>query len=108
MGTPHHKSKSSSTVHEGHLCKFHALVHSPSGDKRWAVREAAGRIDRIWVLSSTHSAQLPMSSSSDPQARQAVTFDTGDGNDWGVSWPGIEDAIRKPKALGPSEVKREV
>ena len=36
MGTPHHKSKSSSTVHEGHLCKFHALVHSPSGDKRWA------------------------------------------------------------------------
>ena len=68
MGTPHHKSKSSSTVHEGHLCKFHALVHSPSGDKRWAVREAAGRIDRIRVLSSTHSAQLPMSSSSDSQA----------------------------------------
>ena len=107
-GTPHHKSKSSSTVHEGHLYKFHALVHSPSGDKRWAVREAAGRIDRIWVLSSTHSAQLQMSSSSDPQARKAVTFDTGDGNDWGVSWPGIEDAIRKPKALGPSEVNREV
>ena len=46
-----------------------------------------------------------MSSSSDPQARKAVTFDS---NDWGVSWPGIEDAIRKPKALGPSEVKREV
>ena len=62
-GTPHHKSKSSSTVHEGHLCKFHALVHSPSGDKRWAVREAAGRVDRIWVLSSNHSAQLPVSSS---------------------------------------------
>ena len=37
-----------------------------------------------------------MSSSSDPQARNAVTFDTGDGNDWGVSWPGIEDAIRRP------------
>ena len=108
MGTPHHKSKSSSTVHEDHLCKFHALVHSPSGDKRWAVREAAGRIDRIWVQSSTHSAQLPMSSSSDTQTQKAVTFDTGDGNDWGVSWPGIEDAIRKPKALGPSEVKREV
>ena len=59
MGTPHHNSKSSSTVHEGHLCKFHAPVQSPSGDRRWAVREAAGRIDRIWVLSSTHSAQLP-------------------------------------------------
>ena len=55
-------------------------ICAPSGDTRWAVREAAGRIDRIGVLS----------------------------NDWGVSWPGIEDAIRKPKALGPSEVKREV
>ena len=49
-----------------------------------------------------------MSSSGDSQARKAVTFDTGDGNDWGVSWPGIEDAIHRPKALGPSEVKREV
>ena len=37
-----------------------------------------------------------MSSSSDPQARKALTFDTGDGNDWGVSWPGIEDAITGP------------
>eukprot|EP00439_Symbiodinium_sp_Y106_P039190 s3809_g4.t2 len=106
MGTPHHKSKSSSTVHEGHLCKFHALVHSPSGDKRWAVREAAGRFDRIWILSSTHSAQISMSTASDSQARKAVTLEAGDGNDWGVSWPGLEDAIRKPKAFGPSEVKR--
>ena len=39
-----------------------------------------------------------MSSSGDSQARKAVTFDTGDG----------KDAIRRPKALGPSEVKREV
>ena len=70
MSTPHHKSKSASTVHEGHLCKFHALVHSLSGDKRWAVREAAGRNDRIWVLASAHSAQLPMSSASDPQTRR--------------------------------------
>ena len=45
-----------------------------------------------------------MSSSSDSQAHKAVTFETGDGNDWGV----IEDANRRPKALGPSEVKREV
>ena len=47
---PTTRAKSSSTVHGGHLCKFHALVHSPSGDKRRAVREAAGRIDRICVL----------------------------------------------------------
>ena len=65
MGTPHHKSKSSRTVHEGHLCKFHALVHSPSGDKRWAVREAAGRIDRIWV-----SVQHPQCSVTNEQLRR--------------------------------------
>ena len=68
MGNPHHKTKSSSTVHEGHLCKFYGLVHSPSGDKRWAIREAAGRI-RIWVLSSTHSAQLPTGDPSDLNKR---------------------------------------
>ena len=36
---------------------------------------------------------------------RAVTFDGGDGNDWGVNWPSIEDAARAPKAL--TEVKRE-
>ena len=106
IGTAHHKSKSSSTVHEGHLCKFHALVHSPSGDKRWAIREAAGRIDRIWILSSTHSAPLSMQTDvAEASHPRAVTFDGGDGNDWGVNWPSIEDAARAPKAL--TEVKRE-
>ena len=75
IGTAHHKSKSSSTVHEGHLCKFHALVHSPSGDKRWAIREAAGRIDRIWVPSSTHSAQIAMNTEAEVAAPRPVTFD---------------------------------
>ena len=28
------------------MLKFYGLAHTPSGDKRWAVREAAGRIDR--------------------------------------------------------------
>ena len=89
-------------------CASFILVRSPSGDKRWAIREVAGRIDRIWVLSSTHSAQLAVEKSSDSQARRPVTFDSGDGNDWGVSWPGIEDAVREPRALHPSEVKREL
>ena len=60
----------------------------------------------IWVLSNTGSAQLPMNNPSDPSARRAVTIDTGDGNDWGASWPGIEDAVREPRALAPSDVKR--
>ena len=49
-----------------------------------------------------------MNTPSDPNARRAVTFDTGDGNDWGVSWPGIQDAVREPQALAPSDVKREL
>ena len=36
---------------------------------------------------------------------RSVTFDGGDGNDWGVNWPSIEDAARAPNAL--TEVKRE-
>ena len=49
-----------------------------------------------------------MNTPSDPNARRAVTFDTGDGNDWGVSWPGIEDAVGEPKALSTADVKREL
>ncbi|CAE7764973.1 unnamed protein product [Symbiodinium sp. CCMP2592] len=104
LGSAHHKSKSSSTVHEGHLCKFHPLVHSPSGDKRWAVREAAGRIDKIWILSSTHSVTLPMSTPNNPRP---ITFETGDGQDWGVSWPGLEYSVRSTEALPVSDVQRE-
>ncbi|CAE7822932.1 unnamed protein product [Symbiodinium sp. CCMP2592] len=104
LGSAHHKSKSSSTVHEGHLCKFHALVHSLSGDKRWAVREAAGRIDKIWILSSTHSISLPMSTPNNPRP---ITFETGEGQDWGVSWPGLEYSVRSTRALPVSDVQRE-
>ena len=61
---------------------------------RWAIREAAGRIDRIWVLSSTHSVQLAMNTAVEVSTPRPVTFDGGDGNDWGVNWPSIEDAAR--------------
>ena len=56
LGCNHQKSKRAETTHESHLCKYHCLVQSPSSDKRWAIREAGARIDRIWVLSSTHWA----------------------------------------------------
>ena len=72
---------------------------------RWAIREAAGRIDPICVLSSTHSAQIAMSTGAEVCAPRPVTFDGGDGNDWGVSLPSIEDAARGPASL--PEIKRE-
>ena len=49
-----------------------------------------------------------MNNPNNTSARRAVTSDTGDGNDWGVSWPGIQDAVREPQALAPSDVKREL
>ena len=56
LGCNHQKGKRAETTHKSHLCKYRCLVHSRSSDKRWAIREAGARIDRIWVLSSTHWA----------------------------------------------------
>ena len=56
LGCNHQRSKRAETTHESHLCKYHCLVHSPSSDKRWAIRETGASIDRMWVLSSTHWA----------------------------------------------------
>ena len=46
-----------------------------------------------------------MNSDADFSTPRAVTFDGGDGNDWGVNWPSIEDAVRHP--ISRTEVKRE-
>ena len=87
LGCNHQKSKRAETTHESHLCKYHCLVHSPSSDKRWAICEAGARIDRIWVLSSTHWAGDSSAPSSGlflpPTPLLAVTND----DDWSSKWP---------------------
>ena len=83
LGSQHVKSKSAQTTHESHLCKCHCLVHSPSSDKRWAIREAGARIDRIWVLSSTHWSSG--SSSANPFLPGPALLALDD--DWGKNWP---------------------
>ena len=87
LGCNHQKSKRAETTHESHLCKYHCLVHSPSSDKRWAIREAGARIDRIWVLSGTHWAGDSSAPSSGlflpPPPLLAVT----NNDDWGSKWP---------------------
>ena len=60
LGCNHQKSKRAETTHESHLCKYLCLVHSPSSDKRWAIREAGARIDRIWVLSRHIGLEIPV------------------------------------------------
>ena len=83
LGSQHVKSKSAQTTHESHLCKYHCLVHSPSSDKRWAIREAGARIDRIWVLSSTHWSSS--SSIANPFLPGPALLALDD--DWGKNWP---------------------
>ena len=41
------------------LAKFHALVHSCSSDRRWAIRFVVARIDFIFVLSERAKANFP-------------------------------------------------
>ena len=55
----HVKGKSASTSYENNLARFHALVHSCSSDKRWAIRFAAARIDFVFVLSDRNKANYP-------------------------------------------------
>ena len=55
----HVKGKCASTSYENNLARFHALVHSCSSDKRWAIRFAAARIDFVFVLSDRNKANYP-------------------------------------------------
>ena len=55
----HVKGKSASVSYENNLAKFHALVHSCSSDRRWAIRFVAARIDFIFILSERAKANFP-------------------------------------------------
>ena len=59
MASGHVKSPSASTSHEGHMAKFHPLIHSASSDKRWAIRAVAARLDRLWVVSELLQTDFP-------------------------------------------------
>ena len=59
LASGHVKSPSASTSHEGHMAKFHPLIHSASSDKRWAIRAVAARLDRLWVISELLQTDFP-------------------------------------------------
>ena len=59
MASGHVKSPSASTSHEGHMAKFHPLIHSASSDKRWAIRAVAARLDKLWVVSELLKTDFP-------------------------------------------------
>ena len=60
LASSHVKSPSASTSHhEGHMAKFHPLIHSASSDKRWAIRAVAARLDRLWVVSELSQTDFP-------------------------------------------------
>ena len=53
------RSPAPDTSRENALTAEFPAVHSPASDKRWAIREAAARIDFIWVLSDIKNAAFP-------------------------------------------------
>ena len=55
----HAKGKRADVAYENNLSKFHALVHSVSIDRRWAIRFTAARIDYIFVLSDRVKTEYP-------------------------------------------------
>ena len=59
LASGHVKSPSASTSHEGHMAKFHPLIHSASSDKIWAIRAVAARLDRLWVVSELAQTDFP-------------------------------------------------
>ena len=59
MASGHVKSSSAPTSHEGHMAKFHPLIHSASVDKRWAIRAVAARLDKLWVVSELLKTDFP-------------------------------------------------
>ena len=56
LSQPYIRSKAANVFPENHLCRFHSLVHSPSSDRRWAIRACSARIDTVWLLSPLYSA----------------------------------------------------
>ena len=87
----HVKGKSASVSYENNLAKFHALVHSCSSDRRWAVRFVAARIDFIFVLSERAKANYPpeagLSTRRGPKAIQGQpTLAIADGSVGDDSW----------------------
>ena len=85
MDTQHHRAPSADTCHENNLTRMTPLIRSPAG--RWAVREAAARIDFIAVASSSRDSNFK---GDEPRA-PAIAADTW--GRWGPS--GHLDPVRQ-------------
>ena len=76
LPSAHVKGKSASTSYENNLARFHALVHSCSSDKRWAIRFAAARIDFVFVLSDRNKANYPRQENPPPRKTGPTAIST--------------------------------
>ena len=56
--TPTTKAPSACTSHKSNLARIYPLIHSPSGDRRWAVRESSGRVGLIPICSKIDSCTV--------------------------------------------------
>ena len=96
------KSPSASTSHEGHMAKFHPLIHSASSDKRWAIRAVAARLDRLWVVSELLQTDFPPG---EPSAARLKGW--GPWTNIGLADEQLETMLRPERASRPRRCLRQ-
>jgi hypothetical protein len=94
------KSPAADTSRENALTAEFPAVHSPAGDKRWAVREAAARIDFLWVLSDMKHAHFPPDINQGEQ--QGRIQDEDSWGRWSSARPSIEFGPHQAPADTPT------
>ena len=78
LETVHHKAN---TSHENNLTRLHPLVHSPAADRRWAVREAAARLDCVAICSKSQFSYFSRADSQPSFGTSALPIQNDD--NWG-------------------------
>ena len=114
LPSSHTKAKRASVDHENRLCRHSPLVHSIAGDRRWAIRFTAARIDALYVVSDIGTANFPPSAETLEQRRKrkailarspkAIQFASED--DWG-QWRARDSSDQQDQPSQPSEIKVE-
>ena len=110
----HVKGKRADTAYENNLARFHALVHSCSSGRRWAIRFVAARIDYIFVLSDRSKADYPPDETKRVKKQKALSLNPQlalqDGSvdeSWGRWQANPSSASQPPEPSMPSNIKQE-
>ena len=87
LETVHHKAPSANTSHENNLTRLYALVHSPAADRRWAVREAAARLDCVAICSKSQFSYFSRADSQPSFGTSALPIQNDNWGRWTPNGP---------------------